>query len=182
MVQSEIVPRFVEETDMTPVEAVDYWSTMQGIKRTNWGDRRGVSQQTVSQNIDSALEKIKEDPESVQPLITEWTEATVELISQDIEGEVTTNGEATFDPRTGFEIKADLTALFEHYADPDRYPDVDIPSERDERFDRVFESVDTHLGERWNEITGAGSPTMFILGWHEDEGVDSATLSVVDLY
>ena len=184
MIQVETVPLLVEETEMTPVEAVDFWSSTQGIPRTEWAERRGVSQQTVSQNVDSARDKIKDDTSSLQPIISSWIDATIELINQDIEGEITLNSEPTLDQRYGprFDIDIDPTPLFEHHSDSDRYSDADIPSRHDDRFDRVYRNVESHLYERWCDVKGNAVPSIHLLGFRAGEWVDSCTIIVDDLY
>lgn len=57
----------VEEADMSPAEAVDYWKFMwEGLlTQSEWAERRGVSQQAVSKNIDAGVKKACENPEPI---------------------------------------------------------------------------------------------------------------------
>jgi hypothetical protein len=69
---SNPVMTIVSETDVTPAEAVDYWAlAWRGEHRSEWAEKRGVNTQTVSDNLESALEKIRQDPDGVYVAIAD---------------------------------------------------------------------------------------------------------------
>lgn len=47
------------ERGLTPAEAVDYHAVVEeGLSQTEWGQRRGIAQSSVSENVSKARRKL----------------------------------------------------------------------------------------------------------------------------
>ena len=79
MSQRNLVLEFVEETSLSPAEAVDFVAVgLHGVSQTEWADRRNVSQQAVSQNVDQARKKLA----AAEPAESLLCELVSEALSQ----------------------------------------------------------------------------------------------------
>jgi hypothetical protein len=145
----KLVPLLVEHVGLTGAEAIDYsmvW--LAGKTATDWSASRTVSQQAVSSNVQSAMDKIEDNFDSMCPVLEEVMWALCHNIETELGIEVADEIDVMrVDGSQIFDIRGiDILAI-------DDMLDDDLS---------LADGAQTELRSYWRDIIGDGVPTITI--------------------
>lgn len=147
--QPQVVPILIEETGLTPAEAVDYWAVWwDGRYATSWGEKRGVSQQAVSSNVNRAMDEIRYDLNALRLIVERLMSATLERLEAD--RDISIVDELRIEKHDGAQFVdlygIDIQTLFESF-DPET---------------SLADGPQAELRAYWHDIVGSEKPIVTI--------------------